>query len=200
MEDGSDDSSTPEPTEEITLEFGDRQSPREVDRIPTPPVEESKDRTPTPPAEESKDRIPTPPAEEERREQDIQSDDTMPYPYPKYRDETDAEAYVYAFLHTWEANHVSQRLTELEAKRSKVAEFSMTLEGPAARWHAKHLPDSFAIFDALKAKFFRLFHRQVEQRELVRQFYTTQQEEHKTVPQFIIRFQTFAQSVDKSTS
>ena len=64
VEEESDDSLTPEPTEEITLEFGDRQSPREADRTSTPPAEESKDRTPTPPAEEPKDRTPTPPAEE----------------------------------------------------------------------------------------------------------------------------------------
>ena len=114
----------------------------------------------------------------------------MPYPYPKYRDDPNAEAHVYAFFHAWEANHVSQRLTEAEAERSKVAEFGITLEGPTARGNAKHLPGSFATFDALKAKFLRLFHRQVEQRELVGQFNTTRQEEHETVPQFIIRFQT----------
>ena len=168
------------------------------DWTPTPPEEESKDRSPTPPAEESKDRIPTPTAEKERRKQEIHLDDTMPYPYPKYQDDPDAEAHVYAFLQTWEANHVSERLTELEAERSKVAEFGMTLEGPAARWHAKHLLGSFATFDALKAKFLRLFHRQVEQRELVGQFYTTRQEEHETVPQFIIRFQTLHNHLTKA--
>ena len=62
----------------------------------------------------------------------------MPYRYPKYQDDPDEEARVYAFLQRWEANHVSQRLMEPETERSKVAEFSMTLEGPAARWHAKH--------------------------------------------------------------
>ena len=46
------------------------------------------------------------------------------------------------------------------------------------------------MFEALKAKFQRLFHRQVEQQELVGQFYTMRQEEQETVPQFIIRFQT----------
>ena len=151
-EEESDDSLTPEPTEEITLEFGDRQSPREADRpptspaeepkdrtptppaeepkdriptppveepkdpIPTPPAEESKDRTPTPPTEEPKDRTPTPTAEKEQREQESHLDDTMPLSYTKYRDDSDAEAHVYAFLQTWEANHVSQRLTEAEAE------------------------------------------------------------------------------------
>ena len=184
-DEGSEDSVTPAPEEEITLEFGDRQPPRKADRIPTTTAREPKERIPTTPAEEPTDRTPATPAEEpkvltptptadrERRKQESQLDDTMPYPYPKYRDEADAEAHVYAFLQTWEANHISQRLTEPEAERSKIAEFGITLEGPAAQWHAKHLPGTFATFDALKARFLRFFHRQFEQRELVGQFYTT---------------------------
>ena len=34
----------------------------------------------------------------------------MLYPYPKYNNNVDAEAHVRAFLKTWQANHVSQRL------------------------------------------------------------------------------------------
>ena len=56
------------------------------------------------------------------------------------------------------------------------------------RWHAKHLHGSFATFKALKDKFLGLFHRQVQQRELVGQFYTTYQELNETVLQFIIQF------------
>ena len=59
-------------------------------------------------------------------------------PISELPDDPDAEAHVYVFLQKWEVNHVSQRLTEPEGERSKIAEFSMTLEGPAARWHAKH--------------------------------------------------------------
>ena len=164
---------------------------------PDDPEDEESNSSSTPPTEKAENRAPTPPAERvENRAQELDhtspvqpsEDYTMPYPYPKYRDDPDAEAHVYAFLQTWEANHVSQRLTEPEAERSKIAEFGMTLEGLAARWHAKHLPGSFATFEALKTKFLRLFHRQVEQRELVGQFYTTHQEEQEIVPQFIIRF------------
>ena len=42
--------------------------------------------------------------EPERATDDI----NMSYPYPKYRDELDAEAHVHTLLQTWEANHVSQ--------------------------------------------------------------------------------------------
>ena len=82
----------------------------------------------------------------------------MSYPYSKYRDDLDAEAHMYAFLQTWEANHVSQRFTDTEAELSKITEFGMTLEGPTACWHAKNLPGIFPTFEALKTKFLRLFH------------------------------------------
>ena len=36
----------------------------------------------------------------------------------------------------------------------------MSLEGPAKRWHSKHLPGSITTFQALQEKFLRLFHRQ----------------------------------------
>ena len=89
-------------------------------------------------------------------------EDIMTYPYAKYRDNPYAKAHVFAFLQTWEANHVSQRFTDVEAERSKIVEFGMTLDGPATWWHAKHMPCRFATFDTLKTKFLRLFHRQVE--------------------------------------
>ena len=136
-EDESDGSLTTEPTEEVPSISGDQQLPNRTEHTPTPPTEEVKDRIPSPPKEGK---------EEYTQPEQPYEEDTMPYPYPKYRDDTDAEAHVYAFLQTWEANHVSQRLTEPEAEWSKVAEFGMTLEGPAARWHAKHLPGSFATF------------------------------------------------------
>ena len=134
-------------------------------------MEKIKDHTPSPPEEKINDRTPSPPPTKQVKEhtppEQPYEDYTTPYLYPKYRDDPNVEAHDYAFLQTWEANHVSQRLTEPEAERSKIVEFSMTLEGPSARWHAKHLPGSFATFEALKTKFLRLFHRQVEQRELV---------------------------------
>ena len=37
----------------------------------------------------------------------FQEEVTMTYPFPKYNDEADAEAYVRAFLTTWQENHVS---------------------------------------------------------------------------------------------
>ena len=130
--DESDGLAMRKPTEELPLVSRDRQSPNKTKRTPTPPVEKAEDRTPTPPAEKAedckptptaekiKDRTPSPPPTEQEKEytppEQPYEDYTMPYPYPKYRDDPDAEAHVYAFLQTWEENHVSQRLTEPEAK------------------------------------------------------------------------------------
>ena len=86
-DDELDGSSTPEPTEEVTSGFRDRQSPSKIERTSTPPAEEAKDCTPTPPAEKAEDRTPSPP--KVRKEGDTQpeqpdEDYTMSYPYPKY--------------------------------------------------------------------------------------------------------------------
>ena len=60
---------------------------------------------------------------------DQQMEDTKPYPYPKYNDEVDVKAHVRAFLMTWQDNHVSQKLSEADANKSKIAEFGLALEG-----------------------------------------------------------------------
>ena len=39
----------------------------------------------------------------------------MSYPYPRYNDKADVEAHVRAFLTTWQANHVSERLAAVDA-------------------------------------------------------------------------------------
>ena len=42
---------------------------------------------------------------------DIWAEDTMSYPYSKYRDGADAEAHIRDFLTTCEINHAAQRLS-----------------------------------------------------------------------------------------
>ena len=138
------------------LEATDRQR---TEHTPTPeakearPPMEEEERPPTPLA-----RVPTP-------------DYDMSFQYPKYRDDPDAKAHVYAFQKTWEANHVSQRLTTVE-ERSKMAEFGKTLEGPAAIWPLTQDPSTITMFEALKTKFLHFFHKEVDQREMVGLFYT----------------------------
>ena len=105
----------------------------------------------------------------------------MTYPYPKYNDKPDTEVHVQAFLTTWQANHVSQGLAEAIVDASKIAEFGLSLEGQAASWYSQHNPEEFSTFMQLSDKFIRLFHWQVAQRELMRQFYVAYPEAQETV-------------------
>ena len=56
----------------------------------------------------------------------------MPYPYPRYNGEADAEAHIRAYLTTWQVNHASKRLGMIEANIAKIAEFGLSLDGQAA--------------------------------------------------------------------
>ena len=57
--------------------------------------------------------------------------DTLPYPYPRCNEGTDAEAHVRAFLTTWQANHVSQQLVVADVETSKIVEFGLSLDEQA---------------------------------------------------------------------
>ena len=59
----------------------------------------------------------------------------MPYPYPRYNGEADAEVHTPTYLTTWQANHASKRLGLVEANISKIAEFGLSLDGQAASWY-----------------------------------------------------------------
>ena len=68
--------------EEITLGFGDWQSPNKTERTPTPTVREAEDRIPTPPVVQAEDCTPSPPIEQEEEQispEQPYEDDTMPY-------------------------------------------------------------------------------------------------------------------------
>ena len=60
---------------------------------------------------------------------DLCEEDKMSYPYPKYNDKADAEAHVRTFLMIGQANHVSQRWLEVDANKSKIADFGLSFDG-----------------------------------------------------------------------
>ena len=90
---------------------------------------------------------------------DIWGDDTMSYPYSKYKDGADAEAHIRDFLTTWEINHAPQRLSTATEDKSKIAEFVMSLYGPSTNWLAQNGIRAFESFEQLTTKFTQLFHR-----------------------------------------
>ena len=123
----------------------------------------------------------------------------MPYPYPRYNGEADAEAHIRAYLTTWQANHASKRLGLVEANISKIAEFGLSLDGQAASWYSQNDIAEFADFDQLREEFVQLFHRRIPQRDLMSQFYAIVQEVNEVVPQFVIHFQNLSKQLTCGT-
>ena len=95
----------------------------------------------------------------------------MSYPYPKYNDEANVEVHMCAFLTTWQANHVSQRLSEMDANKSKIAEFGLLLDGQSANYYSEHEEGEFQAFKQLITKFIRLFHQRNTKKELMSKLY-----------------------------
>ena len=124
----------------------------------------------------------------------------MPYPYPRYTDGPDAESHIRAFVSTWQANHSTQRLSPAEIDASKIAEFTLSLDGPAARWYSRLDAGEVTTFQDVRTKFLELFHREVPKRELLRQFFSMSQEPHETVAQFTIRFQDLYRQLAQDVS
>ena len=119
------------------------------------------------------------------------------YPYPRNTDGPDTESHIHAFVSTWQANHSTQRLSAAEIESSKITEFTLSLDGPAARWYCRHDAGKVTTFQDIRTKCLELFHREVPKRELLRQFFSMSQEPHETVAQFTIRFQDlYRQLVD----
>ena len=114
--------------------------------------------------------------------------DIMSYPYPRYTDGPNAESHIRSFVSTWQANHSTHRLTPAEIDASKIAEFTLSLDGPAARWYSRLDAGEVTTFQDVRTNFLELFHREVLKRELLRLFFSISQEPHETVAQFTIRF------------
>ena len=94
----------------------------------------------------------------------------MAFSYPHFNGETNAASHIRLFLNVWNANHIAQRLPEVEAHESKIAEFGLTMDGRAACWHFQMDLAAIMTFDQLQSTFLRFFHRRVPQRESVADF------------------------------
>ena len=137
---------------------------------------------------------------EENSFYDIWAEDTMSYPYLKYRDGADAEAHRRDFITTWEINHAAQRLSIAAEDKSKIVEFVLSLDGPSANGFAQNGIRAFESFKQLTMRIIQLFHRQIPQKDLIGQFYATYQERNETVSRFVIRFQSLQLQTAKKNS
>ena len=112
----------------------------------------------------------------------------MSYPDPRYSDGPDAETHIRALVSTWQPNHTTQRLTPTEIDGSKIAEFTLSLDGLATRWYSCLEVGEAITFQIVRTKFLELFQGEVPKGELLCQFFSMSQEPHETVAQFTIRF------------
>ena len=84
---------------------------------------------------------------EENSFYDIWVEDTMLYPYSKYRDGVDVEAHIRDFLTTWAINHAAQWLSIAAEDNLKIAEFVQSLDGPSANWFSQNGNRAFESFE-----------------------------------------------------
>jgi hypothetical protein len=118
----------------------------------------------------------------------IMKNDTMPYAYPKYSNHPDAAIHVKQFQSIWAVNHGTQGLSLADKEQSMIVEFQLSLEGHAARWYAQQDVGTFCTFQELVDKFLELFQVKVDPMEVLREYYSLQQQPGESVAEFLIRF------------
>ena len=107
-------------------------------------------------------------------------------------------AHIRDFLTTWEINHAAQRLSTTDEDKSKIAEFVLSLDGASTNWFVQNGIRAIESFEQLTTKFTQVFHRQIPQKDLIRQFYAAYQEPNERVSEFIILFQTMQLQISKT--
>jgi hypothetical protein len=118
----------------------------------------------------------------------ITEDATMPYAYPKYSNHLDAAAHVKQFQSIWAVNHGTQGLSLAEKEQSMIVDIQLCLEGHVARWYAQQDNGTFSTFQDLVDKFLELFQVKVETIEVLREYYSLQQQPGESVAEFLLRF------------
>jgi hypothetical protein len=118
------------------------------------------------------------------------ADDIMSYAYPKYSNHPDAAAHVKQFRSICAVNHGTQGLSSTEREQSMIVEFQLSLEGQAARWYAQQLElfGTFGTFQELVDKFLELFQVKIDPTEVLKEYYSLQQQAAESVANFLLRF------------
>jgi hypothetical protein len=123
-------------------------------------------------------------------------DDTMPYAYPKYSNHLDAAAQVKQFWSIWAVNHGTQGLSPAKREQSMIVEFQLSLEGQAARWYAQHEISTFVTFQDLVDKFLEMFEVKIDLTEVLKEYYSLQQQSGESVAGFLLRFRAVQAMLD----
>jgi hypothetical protein len=120
----------------------------------------------------------------------------MPYAYPKYSNHPDAVAHVKQFRSIWAMNHGTQGLSPTEREQSMIVEFQLSLEGQAARWYAEQDVSTFRTFQDLVDKFLEMFQVKIDPTEVLKVYYSLQQQSGESVADFLLRFRAVQAMLD----
>jgi hypothetical protein len=123
-------------------------------------------------------------------------DDTMLYAYPKYSNHPDAATHVKQFQSIWAMNHRTQGLSPSEREQSMIVEFQLSLEGQAARWYAQQEINTFVTLQDLVDKFLEMFQVKIDPTEVLKEYYSLQQQAGESVADFLLRFRAVQAMLD----
>jgi hypothetical protein len=120
----------------------------------------------------------------------------MWYAYPKYSNHPDAAAHAKQFQSIWAANHGKEGLSPTEQEQSMIVEFQLSLEGQAARWYAQQDISTFRTFQELVGMFLELFQVKIDPTEVLKEYYSLQQQAGESVADFLLRFRAVQATLD----
>jgi hypothetical protein len=107
--------------------------------------------------------------------------------YLKYANHLNVVTHVKQFRFISAVNHGTQGLSPPEREQSMIVEFSF-LERQAARWYAQQDISTFGLFQELVDKFPELFQVKIDPTEVLKEYYSLQQQAGESVADFLLRF------------
>jgi hypothetical protein len=105
-------------------------------------------------------------------------------------------AHVKQFRSIWAVNHGTQGLSPAEQEQSMIVEFQLSLEGQAARWYAQQDIGTLVTFQDLVDKFQEMFKVKIEPIEVLKEYYSLQQQSGELVADFLLRFRAIQAMLD----
>jgi hypothetical protein len=81
-----------------------------------------------------------------------------------------------------------------------IVEFQLSLEGQVAHWYAQQDISTFTTFQELVDKFEELFQVQIDPTEVLKEYYSLQQQAGESVAEFLLRFRAVQALMDMAPS
>jgi hypothetical protein len=69
-----------------------------------------------------------------------------------------------------------------------IVEIQLSLEGQAAQWYAQQDVSTFGMFQDLVDKFLEMFQVKIDPTEVLKEYYSLQQQSGESVADFLLRF------------